>query len=362
MRNIVETEEAVFFLRQQASSQLESIQVLMDGVTLAAEQVQDKRLELLEAGPELSASDMFLEFALVVLLESNLVGALVSKSAARVLRRRALSQSVCKKTVQMFTDLVSGGKVSGRMRLIEKQLGRALKAEVASVGPETIKSIGKWTRSLRVLSNAGEGRLEALAKAVKAVDDKSGESKSARFEFDPTDTPGVSILDLTQSYCQNHRVAISYETGTLEFYLRIGFVSPEHVYSLFESPAADADSGNIKDRHKRFFELVIWTLLLKARSFTGKSTTDWVARVGNPQEHVPASLLKYWVRRFINPTTGRPFRDEGFLSRPDKPESPIDLSVGALARHMIDIGRKAEGEFARLLDLSKDSFTKQDKK
>lgn len=45
-----------------------------DGIELAADQVQDKRIDFAEAGPEVTTADVFLEFALVFFLETPLAG------------------------------------------------------------------------------------------------------------------------------------------------------------------------------------------------------------------------------------------------------------------------------------------------
>ena len=50
-----------------------------DGIELATEQVQDKRIDFLEAGPQVTVADIFIEFALVFLLESQLAGAILRR-------------------------------------------------------------------------------------------------------------------------------------------------------------------------------------------------------------------------------------------------------------------------------------------
>jgi len=52
---------------------------IYDGIELATDQVQDKRIEFLEAGPEVSAAEIFIEVSLVFFLESPLAAAVMKQ-------------------------------------------------------------------------------------------------------------------------------------------------------------------------------------------------------------------------------------------------------------------------------------------
>jgi hypothetical protein len=68
------------------------------------------------------------------------------------------------------------------------------------------------------------------------------------------------------------------DLSIIELALRTGRVPPKYIYDSLEWNALVFDGKEIslavvKDHSKRYFELLIWTLLLYERPFTGKSVT-----------------------------------------------------------------------------------------
>src|SRR5262245_36053720 len=92
-------EEAILLLKTAAVDQIESLQTMLDAAVLAAEQVQDKRLELLEEGPEVTAVDIFIEFAIVFALDVKLVGRFVGSITKQALRRRVQQQELLRRVI-----------------------------------------------------------------------------------------------------------------------------------------------------------------------------------------------------------------------------------------------------------------------
>ena len=72
------TDDPITLLVAQIHEEIEQIlrvhRDIYDGVQLAIEQVQDKRIEFLEAGPEVTVADFFIEVALGFLLGSPILG------------------------------------------------------------------------------------------------------------------------------------------------------------------------------------------------------------------------------------------------------------------------------------------------
>src|SRR5262245_53771459 len=89
----LQAEFAAVLVRESAIVEAERIQAVIDGVTLAGEQVQDVRLKLLENGPEVSTSMMVLDLFVFFALESTIAGKVLSAVTKgllnRVLRSRA---------------------------------------------------------------------------------------------------------------------------------------------------------------------------------------------------------------------------------------------------------------------------------
>jgi hypothetical protein len=103
-----------------------------DGLVLATEQVQDKRIEWLEIGPEVSASEVLIEFALTFFLGSPLLGRALKSAfrfaartdralvSARVSITRSRLQSASQRIRQEFDLKI--GPIRNQLGLTERQL------------------------------------------------------------------------------------------------------------------------------------------------------------------------------------------------------------------------------------------------
>lgn len=76
----------VSYIRSSEIHQLERIQLIVDSVILAAEQVQDKRIDLLEQPPEVTGSQLLIDFGITFLLESPIAGIILQN----IVRKMAL--------------------------------------------------------------------------------------------------------------------------------------------------------------------------------------------------------------------------------------------------------------------------------
>src|SRR5688500_8176518 len=90
-------EEVILLLRAAAVEQIESLQLMLDAAVLAVEQIQDKRLELLEEGPEVTTGDIVWEFAITLLLEANIAGLVLQKLTRKVLAGRIQQKRLLQK-------------------------------------------------------------------------------------------------------------------------------------------------------------------------------------------------------------------------------------------------------------------------
>ena len=99
---------------------------ICDGIELATDQVQDKRIEFLEAGPEVTLADIFIEVALVFFLESPLLGAAIRRAyrfaGARILTGRAAKLTSLKEAAQGVR-----GKIADNSRAISRNMQERIK-------------------------------------------------------------------------------------------------------------------------------------------------------------------------------------------------------------------------------------------
>ncbi len=360
-----QVEEAVAYLHQYSARQLEYIQTIMDGAVLAAEQVQDKRLEMLEQVPDVSASQIFIDFALTFILESPLAGKILHMMTQKLLLPRLRGWVMAKENAlieiksQLPRDfLYAGQKITA---YISPQQRSAL--------GELAKEIKKLHRYAEILHQTGpeQGPYPYLVAFIKAVREAYKTSSTLPSQnLEASDTPGVSILDLAQSYVSTQRLSILVEQSMFELWIRTGRLSIKDTYQRFSWETIEKDGkvaslSEIKDRHKRYFELLIWTLLLYDHSFTGKQVTTPRQSFTLSTDYVPFRLSQYWLKRFINPETEKPFSETPALKRPDgKPD--LDRSIAALGQYMWRIAEAAVKNKATLISsgpLSKEAMPSQ---
>jgi hypothetical protein len=333
----IEIEQAIAFIRQTEAWEAEALQAIMDGATLAAEQVQDKRLEILEIGPEVSAGEILIEFAITLALESSIIGALVGPRIVRTarktfgprIRRKLAATELAHKTMYLRTARF-GKNLPYRVYLTEKELTNTKILDEA-------KKLNAYANFLNgtAVEHGTNNFISALAQAAKAGYDTYSKEKSRR-PLNASDTPGVTILSLAQDYMSAQRMSLTIESATLEMGVRTGLIPVKTIYRILESGGILLDGKMIsfsetRDYWKRYFELLIWVLLLYDHTFTGKGRTSIKQSFLILKGYVQDSLISYWTRRFIYPATDRPFSELPGVVRPDgKPD--IDRSVAVLGQ------------------------------
>ena len=340
LQNRFEIEETVAFMAHAAAVQQERIQALLDGAVLAAEQVQDKRIEMLERGPEVSGSDVFMEFAITLILESPLAAALlkgITKAIfSPVIRRRIVETELRALSLRRASNLGLGkwSNIASRLKaadLAEIEVKR-LSEELKSLH-ESFKSLG--TGSWRDYTIGA-------VKGIRAANSLAGNDQPSS---DPSDTPGVRVLSVAQTYAANHRMAARIQSADFEFWLRTRVFAVEDARAVYAWSALDVGLEGVRDEAKRYYEVLIWSLLLwqQAKNYrqglTKRSVTAPEQVFGNLTDHVPAALLQYWLYRFTDPKTAKPFARTEALRAGGK---TYERAVPALAQYMQDLARQGE--------------------
>src|SRR4051794_15685008 len=83
---MVAVDDVLAAIRLSAQQDLERLSVITDAAVLAAEQVQDVRLDLLEQGPKVTTSDLIFDALLTFALESPIAG-LAAKALTQAIVR-----------------------------------------------------------------------------------------------------------------------------------------------------------------------------------------------------------------------------------------------------------------------------------
>ena len=286
-----EKEDLVAQIHQSASIQSERIQAIVDGAILAVEQVQDKRIDLLEQGPEVTISDVIFDvFLSVCLIGVGKALVPITESIARELAQ----------TASYYGQIQASGKVTGLAKAL-RYAAIAVTADfkeeyqVGTITPEEVQKYNRYVRE--ILTLAAEEKAE---KAVKMGIEKVKEHKSLTHAVDlePTDTPGVAILNAAQSYASNQRAAITVHHAGFEAAVRSDANSEtlELIRKAVTWPALNEEIIVIRDKHKMLFEAVIWAQLFGLDKNPNIKRTSFQAHLDLPG--VTQSMFRYWRRRF----------------------------------------------------------------
>jgi hypothetical protein len=341
-----EIEETVAFMAHSSAVQLERIQAHLDGAVLAAEQVQDKRLEVLERGPEVSGTAVLFEFAITLILESPLAAKFLQKAT------KIIFTGVIKRRIAAAEGRLLAAELRRRtsqLRLVRQTRWPSVvqRLEAARIADLDISRIADELKTLHAsFDTLGSGSWrDYLIGAVKGARAAGAMMGKEQPHGDPSDTPGVRILSMVQSYAANHRLANRIDIADFEFWLRSGLVAVEDVRNIFAWSSLDIGLEGIRDEAKRYYEVLIWSILLWQQAkiykegMTGRSLSAAEQVFGNLGDHVPYHLLRYWLYRFINPESGEQFAQVQQLQAGGK---TYDRSVAALSQYMQKLARQAD--------------------
>lgn len=316
----------------------------MDGAILAAEQVQDKRLELLEQGPEVTGFDIFMDFALTFILESPLAGKIFRAITTKMLVPRVRANQVAKAQAMRTLALKPGARLAGgRLRIPERLAAEQLARE--------LKGLHSFEKIL-FETGSEQGPYPYLVALTKAAREASSKARLVPI-LEASDTPGVAILDVVQQQLSERRLAIQIEHSMFELWVQTGVMSTEEIYKTLSWEAMVVNGtavsiAEIRDWYKRYFELLIWTLLLYEKPLTGKTRTSPQQSFLILKGYVQPSLIEYWLKRFINPANERPFSDVPAL-KTSIVKKDINKSIPALGNYMWEVAKVAAKNKVALL-------------
>lgn len=316
------------------------IRAIADAMTHAAEQVQDKRIELLAAGPEVTFSQVVLDVCIGFILEAPLVGKLASRLARDILlprvrftlatqeyafRTLALSRPNERILVRTILD-PSSDLFRRRADTLQKDIARLRLFHEALEGAETVANYAT-----------------AVAKAVRGA-----RQESLKIALPPTDTPGVAVRAAVDGWYRREAYGIEIGEAMFEEAVRTGKLEPDFETLAARSAIDQRVFTEGMEGCKRATELVIWVILIMdqhratGRGMTGTPVKTIEQLFYGIHSHVPGSLYDYFLIRFINPSTQRPFLDSGTVSVPGAPT----ISVGAreLAQHLFKTARHIQKE------------------
>jgi hypothetical protein len=281
---VAEAQEAlVLQIRAARAAQIERVQAVADAAVLAAEQVQDQRLDLLEKGPEVEISDVIFD-ALIGLALMGVGRALVP-----------IADSISRELAKSMTWYASNGRNPRFAKLLGAGL-RSIDAQLANARLDAadIKRRHQQVREL-LTSKFGEG-LELFGERARGAAEEGLSLGTKRVELEPTDSPGVAMLAAAQAYVSQQRYALELFHDGFEAIVRAGAAGPGDLAGI-EAAATpevlDQQVVEIRDRHKLLFEAAIWVRLF---NFDGQIQAGPFGRL--EFGGLPRPLQRYLRRRF----------------------------------------------------------------
>lgn len=317
------------------------IDTIIDSWILAAEQVQDKRLEVLESGPEVAIEQIIIDFCITLLLGP----------CATVLMK-SITKSVFTKIGKTLTTYFVK---EGNFWVIDKR------KYIKEVTSSTLAIIRKATNeTVNVSLDVTKRRLRTMA--ISAL--QGGGIPHSQKILEANDSPGVGVVSAVSSYVRHLKASINlvhddYINKVVANGINnetavdlIKFIKEDINYSNIKDkgdPFAGLDISIVKEEYKRHFEWFIWTLIFPEmyRLEPNYLPAEYTAMMG-PSEGswlvVPKKLLQYFIRRFIHPWSkcSETFLQYNVKRMPTASRSGIEeISISDLNKFWKEINKQA---------------------
>lgn len=262
----------VFEIRKAKAARLEGLQAIVDGAVLAVEQIQDKRIDLMEEGPEVTIDEIIFDFLLG--LAVGQVGKslkTITDSIAKQLADSVVEYASLAKNQRFASVLGSAIKLSDTEKF-EKLFGNSatitpivIRNYNQAVREFTAESIGK---DLEIATQRSLGTVKIeIPKSAEEAATKVITGKTAKeVKLEPTDSPSVAMLSAAQAFVSKQRYIQTLAHDSMEIVVLSGLADSKKLYEIRKNVTLkplEASYETIRDRNKMLFEAVIWARLLK---------------------------------------------------------------------------------------------------
>lgn len=304
----IERETAIAALRNGADIQLEWLQAILDGVTVAVIQTQDitalAQAVKLENANRVTVTSLLCDAVLFLVLD--FVGELVKKTVVE-LAEQTTTAFLSTNTAFRLLPLSDEGR-----QLTSDKIQSALN----TIGKESAngKKWGIYSDAVcNAATKASDKAADALADLTK---EKLGGGGGEGFSFGPkeavedTDQPRTAITRSIQSYVSMHRLALRLQLNNLEAGIRAGPYTGPQLKQLISSLALKAppdDLDTLRSNYSLLIEACIWAKVYRMESGNpvdrvyhagGKDTGDGNLPGGGNIKGVPSVIVQYWWSRF----------------------------------------------------------------
>jgi hypothetical protein len=282
-----------------------------DAAALAANQVQDVRLEHLEKGPSVSTADVIVELLLAVALQyvgASAVAAITKSVMTRVLSTRRALLLVGART-EVGDRVAATYRAAKLVTFVEVNPVRRQRMQEhllnIEVGVDTILRVGGATELYSDIP------FEIADKATTVIFHAARQvpQRLPRYtRLSPFDSPGVAVLDNVSLFVTRQKVFNRIVFDELVHTVLLDLLGRDDALMLIRHLDAYSTSlygseslPEIKQRYKLFFEACIWAqTLYPPPPLAGVPPIFNIGKRG-------ADLTAYLLARIVNQHTGQPF-------------------------------------------------------
>lgn len=330
---------------------------MVEAIELAAEQVQDIRVTLLEEGPEVEISNVVFSMIVGFALDSNLVGRMAAAIVGAVLKplkpaiRASIRAGMFPKEIKVRAAWENEWLKAG---IDIRATSHAGGSAIQDIMLEELKSQRtQWSKEVaaKLVSDlTGSTFKDSVIAAGKAVQtqtekynkpsEKQAVNPSAEVSFG-LDSPGVAFRRLGYNYLASLQhiysegmayindgielatfdpessVTILESLKAQEFITELGHIFQNFQITLPESPdqgttkPIDPTREDIRQIFSLEFEKAIWCLMYGDKVDVGVDISTIVPTGDVPFtiENIDSRLSNYWMMRFLDPQTGKAFEN-----------------------------------------------------
>lgn len=309
-------EAAVAQIHEAAAVHLERAQVIVDGATLAGEQVQDTRLTLLERDPEVTTHAIILDLFVSLALESTVAGKILGAATRTILKpllgTRAAFETLPKSAYGL--DLLEVNRPSPAWR---KETREAASRMVKAILRQDVDSgtFAVYHKTLAAVARGSPETEQNLNALIKVTSEASAQYVKKGLPFSAQDSPGVSIRSAAMAFASTNRLDVARRHARFEALARSGALSVNQLASLTDAFAWDDMPEHLsilRERYKLLYEATMWAKISGFDRVGGHLSYSGTGEL----KGVDPRLLRYWRQRFAD--AAREAR---------RAKEPVDMSI-----------------------------------
>jgi hypothetical protein len=304
-------EDLIYLMKQSCAVQLARVEAFLDGIVLAAEQVQDIRIKILETPKEQTGWQIFFSVGLTFVLESTIAGRLLSAVSKSIFGAVLNHQKVFMALPSAFLSV--DGKTLTKTARALKTDGRSFRLVLHQVSASwsrgDIKLYHDWLEALARGSDAVGTNMTAAAKAGREFLEQ--DRRAPPPSVGAQDSVGVGVLAAAQHYASVTRLGIQVRYAAFERLVRRNICTDDELAYLADlvswedlkldvggGRTISCNLGDLRRRYQLLFEAVIWSRHFGFEPPRGGGVQGAPGVLGERFDGIDEAFCDYWRNRF----------------------------------------------------------------